>query len=135
MPCPFFEPRSVASEPRDAHSRVPLLDEYEGVCHAKGEPFRAPDEFRSFCNHGYSREKCVHFPSEDSRSCVRFDIVGTSRGELQLLCLEEHDYTPLRWQVVRCLIGSKTIEPELNDLCMRAQVLAFCRSYWRRFTD
>lgn len=113
---------------------MPLLEEYEGKCHATAEPFASPSDLRfQCCNHGYSRGVCASFPAAETRSSVRFDLLRSDTEALEILYLEERDYAPLRWHTVRYVLGTETLEPELNDVCARAQVLAFCRSYLRRF--
>ena len=52
---------------------------------------------------------------------------------LELICVEETNYAPVRWQRVQYVIDTGVLEPMLEDTCMQAQALAFCRSYLRRF--
>lgn len=134
MACPFFEPRTISRYPQKVGARLPLLDEYEGFCLAAAEPFQTPDELRSrACNHGYSRGSCTHFPITESRSCARFDVQGANAESLELLFVEEQDHAPVRWQSLRYYIDTERLEPDLGDRCARAQALAFCQSYLRRF--
>ncbi len=134
MPCPLFEPVSLATTPEQPGSRLPLIDEYDGFCHANPQPFRVLRDLRyRCCNHGYSRGVCPHFPADDSRSATRFDIRRAEQTELQILWIEERGYAPASWRTVSYLIDSDTFTPELPDRCSHAQALAFCHSYLRRF--
>lgn len=134
MPCPFFEPQRVAPDPLHPGARVPLLEEYDGKCHAVAEAFAAPADLRfQCCNHGYSRGACASFPVAETRSSIRLDILRSDTAALEILYLEECDHAPLRWQTIRYALGSEILDPDPIDICARAQVLAFCRSYLRRF--
>lgn len=134
MPCPYFEPQRVVAHPQYARARLPLIEEYEGACHAGPEPLAAPEDRRfRCCNHGYSRVVCDHFPGGEVRSALRYDVRGRSSEVLEVLWIEEQTFAPTRWQVVSYSIVSEQLEPEIADSCLRAQLLAFCRSYLRRF--
>jgi hypothetical protein len=134
MPCPYFEPQRAAAHPQYASARLPLIEEYEGVCHAGSEPFAAPADRRfRHCNHGYSRGLCGHFPESEQRSGLRYDVLSRSGEALQVLWIEEQAFAPVRWQVTCYSVANEQLEPEIEDCCVRAQLLAFCRSYMRRF--
>jgi len=122
--------------PQCATARLPLIDEYDGLCHASAPPIGAPSPLRfRYCNHGYSRGSCEYFPTGDPKSCTRYNVVRRTATTLEVLCIEEQDYAPLRWQSVQYWFEGDRIDPELTDLCMRAQLLAFCHSYLNRFSD
>jgi hypothetical protein len=134
MPCPYFEPQTVEASPQHGNARLPLIEEYDGTCHAAAEPFAAPQEQRfGCCNHGYSHARCGHFPASETRSAFRYTVLKDSEKVLEIICIEERDYTPVRWHPARYLPESGTFEGEIADACMRAQALAFCRSYTERF--
>ena len=136
MPCPCFEPQRVAANRRNFGGRLPLLDEYDGLCHAVPNPFESPPDLRfRCCNHGNSRGTCALFPAGEPRSSIRFDVLKRTTGALELLYVEECSYAPLRWTAVRYSTASGDLEPDLADVCVRAQALAFCRSYLERFPD
>ncbi len=136
MPCPYFEPQRVAPDPQHSSARLPLLNEYEGLCHASGEALAAPSALRfRCCNHGYSTGCCDRFPVADVRSCLRYNVAKRTATTLEILCVEEQLYAPLRWHSVQFVVDTGHMEPEVEDLCMRAQLLAFCRSYLERFRD
>lgn len=133
MPCPYFEPQKVAESQQFA-ARVPLIDEYDGLCRAGAIPHAVPSELRfSRCNHGYARGLCVEYPETESLSCNRYHVTNEDRSFLQVIWVQEANYAPIRWQSIRYLPGSDSLEPEPADTCARAQLLAFCRSYRRRF--
>ncbi len=134
MPCPFFEPQAVVLHPQHAGARLPLFDEYEGTCHASTEPVAVPSDLRfRFCNHGYSRGECAAFPLSAGNGCARFDLLHTTPDSLEILYVEERDHAPVRWQSLRFLPQTESLEPDPDDGCLRAQALAFCRGYLRHF--
>jgi hypothetical protein len=133
MPCPFFEPRKLASNPRSAQARLPLLDEYDGVCHAMPEPASPPEALRfERCNHGYSRQLCQFFLPSEQRSCLRYHVLRAEVNFIEVLLISEQDYAPVHWQPIRYWRNPERLDPELNDVCAKAQLQAFCRSYIRR---
>lgn len=136
MPCPYFEPQNVSRDPRQANARLPLIDEYNGFCRAAPEPFAAPEELRfRCCNHGYSRGSCPHFPANESRSSIRYSVVRRTAATLEIICIEEQNYAPLRWHNLQYCLATGLLEPNLNDASMQAQAVAFCRSYLQHFSD
>lgn len=135
MPCPYFEPQRVAAHPEHTNARLPLIDEYEGLCHARVEPVAAPAALRfQSCNHGYSRGCCEFFPLDDTRSCLRYSVIASTATALDLICIEEEAYAPVRWHSVHYVLETGDLEPDPGEVPMRAQALAFCRSYLARFS-
>ena len=135
MPCPFFEPTTVASNVQFKDARLPLLEEYEGCCHATHHPFPIPSELRfQSCNQGYPRGICNYFPPTEIRSCIRFDVAACNAEAIDLLCVAERDHAPIHWHRVRFVRATEEVVPALTDTSARAQVVAFCRSYLRRFS-
>lgn len=134
MPCPYFEPQRVVIHPEHRNARLPLIEEYEGCCHAREALVAAPPELRlECCNQGYSRGRCGYFPAREVRSCLRYNVVRRTASTLDILCIEEQNYAPLRWHAVQYIFEKQQLAPELQDACTRAQILAFCRSYLARF--
>ena len=122
------------AKPESPGARLPLIDEYGGLCHATAEPIAVPAELRfRCCNHGYSRGCCSRFPLGEHRSSLRYDVVLRTETTLELICIEEEDYAPLRWHPVQYVLANGILQPELPDVCIRAQAIAFCRSYLQRF--
>ncbi|MDQ2774799.1 MAG: hypothetical protein M3Y57_07735 [Acidobacteriota bacterium] len=112
------------------NARLPLIVEYSGVCHAPpGAPIPAPADMRFACNHGYSHEKCAHFPLETLVSALRFSILGQNEEMLHFMCIEESGYAPIRWHTLRYVAATDVLEPLVTGKCINAQALAFCRSY------
>lgn len=135
MPCPYFEPQRVLIHPEHLRARLPLIEEYEGMCHAHGEPFAAPASLRfQCCNHGYSRGCCEHFPVDHGRSCLRYSVLGCTPTALDLICVEEEGYAPVRWHAFQYILATGRLDPDPCEIPMRAQALAFCRSYLARFS-
>ena len=69
----------------------------------------------------------------ENRSGMRYTVVKQSDSALDIVWIEEQDYTPIGWHALQYFFDSERIEPDLRDECIRAQVLAFCRSYRKRF--
>ena len=134
MPCPYFEPRHIARNPAHPNARLPLIEEYDGVCHAGAESAPVPEAARfRCCNHGYSQGECGRMPAAEKNSCSRFGVLRRADDCLDLIYLEEQDYAPARMQRIRFSISTGALDPEVTEPCARAQVQAFCRSYVRRF--
>ncbi len=134
MPCPYFEPRQALPEPSQLNARLPLIDEFNGLCRALPDAAPVPAESRlRLCNHGNVRGLCCHFPNDEKRSCFRFEVLSRSAAHLDLLFIEESLYAPLAWHRLTFLIHPEQLEPDPSDACQRAQLLAFCRSYLRRY--
>ena len=136
MPCPHFEPQRTALRAAHANSRLPLIDEYTGLCHAADVAAEVPDDARfRFCNHGYSRGECGKTVMARGASANRFELLRRNEGLLELLVVEEQEYAPVRWAKVMFSIAEDSLQPEPADLCLRAQLRAFCASYLRNFPD
>jgi len=140
MPCPYFEPRQVQAERNHVNGRLPLIEEYDGLCHAEAgsvavHPFAVPEDLRFYCNHGNSRGSCRHFPAAELRSSIRYDVVKQTPDALELLWVEEREYAPFAWSTVRYVLADEQLEPAIADICKSAQIRAFCRSFLDRFQD
>jgi hypothetical protein len=136
MPCRFFEPLRPVGRPQHAAARMPLIEEYEGVCRAGAAPMDAPLDLRfACCNQGNSRGACPHFPLGNARGCLRYTVAARSSSEIELMVIEESEYAPVEWRPVHYFIAQECLEPEIADLCTRAQLVAFCRSFLKRFPN
>ncbi len=117
--------------------RLPLFDEYDGWCHARGEAQPILSDVRfSGCNHGHFDKGCAALPPGEGRRHRRFHLPEKPRTDapsLQILVLELEDHTPVRSRSLRYSTVDERLEPEPIDPCERAQALAFCRSYLQRF--
>jgi hypothetical protein len=132
MPCPYFEPRRALPQPTLLNARLPLIDEYDGLCRARPAPLPVAAETRlRLCNHGNARGLCAHFPPQEPRSCFRFEVLRRSAAHLDLLFIEEASYAPLAWHRLAFMIDPEQLDPEPADPCQREQLLSFCRSYLR----
>jgi hypothetical protein len=88
-----------------------------------------------YCNHGYSRGSCEYFPLAETRSCLRYQLARLTKAELEITIIEEQDYAPVAWRIVKYSADAdkEQLDPEIQDCCIRAQVLVFCRAYLSRF--
>jgi hypothetical protein len=131
MACPFFEPSDLVKAPRRPGVRLPLLDEYEGLCHASGtvaEP--APTMLATACNQGYARA-CPNHPLADRPSAMRYSVTAQTEQELIVLWIEEQAYEPVRRGTV-CFDVRSGVAAPVPPPAISAQVTAFCRSYLAR---
>lgn len=136
MPCRYFEPQQAMQGGEHTHVRVPLIREHEGVCHAGTTPTAAPPTMRfRCCNHGYSNGCCDRLPREEQGSSTRFSVTGRTANALVVLWVEERDYAPVRWQSFEYSLQTGLMEPEVAEMCRRAQLYAFCRSYLQKFPE
>ncbi len=134
MPCPYFEPQRIVREATHRNARLPLIDEFDGVCRAGSEPLPVEAFARlRLCNHGNAYGQCGQFPAADKRSSFRFDVLRRSAAHLEVLFVEESLYAPVSWRPLTFMIDSGRLDPDPTDACQRAQLLAFCHSYLRRY--
>ena len=130
MPCPYFEPRERSSKSL-RNARLPLIDEYKGMCHARaGQPAAVPAEMIAGpCSHGYSRGTCSQYPADTKTAAMRYSVLRQSDETLDLVCIEEAGYAPVRWHALQYSKATGLLAPDVGGECMKAQAIAFCRSY------
>lgn len=134
MPCPYFEPLWPAGSPAYADARLPLIQEYDGSCHATDPISAAPSDLRfRCCNHGYSRGECSRFPQAEPLSALRYHVVRRTPDAVELLCIEEIDHRPGRHFRFVYDVRAALLQPTAVNQRLQAQALAFCRSYIQRF--
>jgi hypothetical protein len=129
MPCPFFEPRFAATPAGLAGVRLPLIDEYSGVCHSAGSPVVVNGDHSRCCNQGYASGVCPRFPAEHGASALRYSITARTVDEITLLWIEEHDHAPVRWGQLHYSIPEDALTAGDFAQPVQAQALAFCRSF------
>jgi hypothetical protein len=140
MACPFFEPREVASTRQRQSVRLPLLDEYAGVCRASAAPARpAEATLAKGCNQGYPRS-CENYPGGLVPAAMRYTVTGESDGMLAVTWVEEQTHAPVRWGTTRFDITQMRVvdtmpADAMPSTVIAAQLLAFCRSYLTRSTQ
>jgi hypothetical protein len=132
MPCPLFEPKRKADPALDSGARLPLVYEFEGICHAGENIMDAAHRFH-YCNRGYAKGNCLNFPTAISLSALRFDVTGRTPSILSVLVIEEENHWPRAWTRFSFSIQDGHLEPEIADVCRRAQVFQFCLSYLEKF--
>jgi|GEM_PF-1896182 len=137
MPCPLFEPQRRVSPASEGTARLPLIFEFEGLCHAGNQSIDALHSFR-YCYHGNAEGHCDNLPGSPLSgsalpSSLRFDVTARTESMLSVLVVQERNYWPLAWSRVEFLIEDGRIMPEIEDVCRRAQVFHFCRSYLEKF--
>lgn len=112
--------------------RLPLIHEFEGICHAGQIDTSAEQPFK-FCNHGYAKGHCASFPESVSLSAVRFSVVSRTDSSFTVVVVEEEDHWPRSWSSFEFVIQDGRIVPAIEDNCRRAQVFQFCLSYLDTF--
>lgn len=80
------------------------------------------------CTHRYAGGNL-----DGAGSVLRFTVASRKTEALEVTVVEESGYAPLRWQNYTFSAISETLSPSLEEPCQRAQLLAFCRSYLRKF--
>jgi hypothetical protein len=128
MACPFFDPQRRLDPGAWTHRpRLPLGDAYGGLCRAR-EPFSPEEEHqREFCNRGYARGVCEHFPVSRDADAVRFSVAAENDGFLRIVYILEKDHAPLSHGELEL---SGEAGPPAHDLLMR-QARAFAESYFK----
>jgi hypothetical protein len=113
--------------------RLPLIDEYDGLCAAENVLY-VPDRETLFrcCNHGYSQSSCPRFPPAEELSCLRYSVVRRTPDTLEIICVEEAEHEPLRWHKIEYLLEQSELRGDVPSECIRAQAIAFCQAYVRR---
>jgi|SRR6476469_7143013 hypothetical protein len=129
MPCPYFEPLEPLAEPSFCNARLPLIEQYGGLCHVCAEPFQSTE---TCCNHGYARGHCERFPSEGRNAAHRFSLLSQGPEELELLFIDEEEYAPAFTRQLHFSVSGNCLSEDDVDFCIAAQALAFCRSYLRK---
>ena len=133
MPCLYFEPTKPVDHPSHERARLPLIEEYDGRCHALPQPFPAPGDLRwQCCNQGYSLGRCSHFPSGGVGGALRYSVTVHTPESLELIWIEERDYAPFRHGALHFNLGEGSFLETGLDALLTTQALAFCRSYLKR---
>lgn len=128
MPCPLFEPVARVIQERVPAPRLPLIHEFEGICHA-GERKIDPDHRFHYCNRGNANGNCANFPATMALTAIRFSVTARTENSLTVLMVEEQNHWPDAWKTIDFLIYEKRVDPDISDVCRRAQMLRFCESY------
>jgi hypothetical protein len=128
MPCPLFEPLRKIHPTQEHLPRLPLIYEFEGICHA-GEPLIHPLHRFHYCNRGNAKGNCPSFPNELALTAIRLNVTGKTPQTLTIVVVEEESHWPRAWASFSFLIAENRLEPEIEDSCRRAQVFQFCLSY------
>lgn len=131
MACPLFEPLEPAAAPRRPGVRLPLIDEYAGVCHASGKAAPPADAMLSAgCNQGYAYA-CPNYSQRGNPSAMRYSVTSQTEQQLTITWIEEQSYSPLRQGTMCFHIHERRLSPAPTAV-IAAQVMAFCRGYLAR---
>jgi hypothetical protein len=134
MACPYFEPQHVASDAKHPLARLPLLEEYDGVCRAAPQPFSPEAGHRfQYCNQGNVEGACSHFPLTGVATSFRYHVAASDTLHLEVLMVEEKQHWPHSWRRIHFQIATGQLNPAEPDPVICAQLLAFCNSYLKRF--
>jgi hypothetical protein len=109
---------SAAQEPRP----VPLGDLYRGTCHDSYTP--SDTELRQWCNFGYARNHCAHFPADAGPDAVRFAIASEGPA-ISVHFVLERDHRPF---------AHGTFQPPHPDPMVDRLASAYIAAYERRKT-
>jgi len=89
----------------------------------------------SGCNHGNRIPACNKTQTPHEAGVLRFTVLGMTTEAMELLMLHEKDHRPIQWQNVTYFLLDERLQPEPSQICERAQVVAFCRSYALRVAE
>jgi hypothetical protein len=98
MACPYFLPKQrIGHAGWNPAPRLPLGDAWTGTCQAPPVgPFEPREEtVREFCNYGYARGRCPHFPAQSEFDAVRFSSNTTEGHPLRIIYIREKDGAPV----------------------------------------
>jgi hypothetical protein len=133
MPCLYFEPTKPVDQPLHERTRLPLIEEYEGRCHALPQPFAVSEDLRwQCCNQGYSLGRCAHFPANGLAGAFRYSVTVHAMDSLEVIWIEERDYAPFRHGALHFNISEGGFLETGLEALLITQALAFCRSYLKR---
>ncbi len=113
MACPYFLPKQrIGHAGWNPAPRLPLGDAWSGSCQAPGAEAFEPDEdsLRTFCNYGYARGRCSHFPAQAECDAIRFSVIGNE--PLKILYVREKDGAPIEHGEVRDDSGDRILETQ-----------------------
>ena len=132
MSCPCFEP--VEPRPYAADSRramLPLGDGWTGICRAApDQPFHPGDSLLDpFCNLGYARGHCAHFPAHHGPDAVRFTIVSDDGAALRLYYVLERDHRPFAHGPLEFSVAQNELTTPAEGELTAAQARAYAASY------
>src|SRR5687768_3525840 len=98
MACPFFDPEARANADWGP-GRYPLGAPHTGTCRAVAAQPALPSSLvlRKYCNFGYAREHCSHFPGNGAPDAVRFGIAGDGGGIIRVHYVVERDHHPFSY--------------------------------------
>ncbi len=116
---------------------LPLGDAWDGVCRAvPDQPWR-PDHstLLPFCNIGYARGACAHFPSESSPDAVRFALRSDDNVSIRLDYVVEHDHHPLAYGRIEYSLSNRCFLDASCGEGVTRQARAYIQSYLRRKSE
>jgi hypothetical protein len=129
MACPYFEPTVPVQPPTLLNARLPLIEEYQGICGACAS--RSLVAFAP-CNHGYPSGACVCYPAGERNRANRYSLARRTAESLEIVFVTECDHSPTSSRTLLYSISAGRIVTDGIDHCASAQAAAFCRSYLRK---
>ena len=133
MACPYFFPTArLDNGSWVIPPRVPLGDAYAGECRAMPEGFQPGEShLRNFCNVGYGRGACVHFPRDAGGDAIRFHLREESSALIRIQYVVEKECWPAGGAALEYSIVSREIQGSADPIVAR-QAAVFVESYLRR---
>lgn len=133
MACPYFYPTArLESGCWVIPPRLPLGDAYAGECRASTAQFQPGEQqLREFCNVGYGRGSCEHFPLARSADAIRFHMRGESDELILIQSVAEKECWPAGSVGLEYSISSRGIRGTEDPILAR-QAVVFVESYLRR---
>ncbi len=132
MACPYFLPTGRFHDSSWLKPpRLPLGDPCQGECTiAHAAP--GPAELRDFCNTGYARGRCPHFPGDSATDAIRFSLAADHPESLELVYILESDYAPAAHGPITYDRAARDFTTAPDSPIVRAQARQFIDSYLNR---
>jgi len=113
---------------------LPLGDAWTGICRAVPDrPFQPDDSLlEPFCNLGYARGHCAHFPADCSPDAMRFILVSDDGAVLRLYYVLERDHRPFAHGPLEFSVAQNEVTTPAEGSLTDRQARAYAASYLRR---
>jgi hypothetical protein len=124
--CPYFYPTAKLEYRFWPHPwRLPLGGGFTGLCTAATKEFEPGDQaLQEWCNLGYGRGRCPHFPDGSGPDAARFVVTADQDGLVRLQTVAERDHRPHECAALdfNCERGTFLVPPSNRVLARQAQV-------------
>ena len=131
MSCPFFYALKPLSSTRELRP-VPLGEFHRGECRASAPHLPTDAELRAWCNFGYARGDCPHFPATAAADAVRFSIAHAEAAAIAVRYCLERDHRPVQYGTLTFQCAAGVFDPLHSDPIVNRLAEAYVASYLAR---